>query len=62
MSHILAPDDPSTETDRLLGQARHCRDLATAMDEAQWVLQLVCLAKSYEAKAALVRASARTAF
>ncbi|QDP25790.1 hypothetical protein [Bradyrhizobium cosmicum] len=57
MSHILVPDHPREETARLLGQARHCRQLATAAAEDELIEQLVTLAKSYEAKAALLRAS-----
>lgn len=57
MTHILVPDHPREETARLLGHARHCRKLATSVAEDQLVDQLVTLAKSYEAKAALLRAS-----
>jgi hypothetical protein len=57
MPHILAPDRPAEETVRLLGHARHCRTLANAMTEAQLIEQLVALARSYEAKATLLRAS-----
>ncbi|WP_375309347.1 hypothetical protein WHZ77_19070 [Bradyrhizobium sp. A5] len=57
MSHILVPDHPREETARLLDQARHCRKLATSVAEGELVAQLVTLAKSYEAKAALLRAS-----
>jgi hypothetical protein len=57
MSHILVPDHPREETARLLGHARHCRQLATSVPEDQLVDQLMTLAKSYEAKAALLRAN-----
>ncbi|MGT2436174.1 hypothetical protein ACU4GH_10140 [Bradyrhizobium betae] len=57
MPHILVPDHPREETARLLGQARHCRKLATSVAEDELIDQLVMLAKSYEAKAALLRAS-----
>jgi hypothetical protein len=57
MSHILAPDRPAEETVRLLGHARHCRALASAVTEADLIEQLVTLARSYEAKATLLRAS-----
>lgn len=57
MPHILAPDHPDEETARLLTQARHCRSLATSVMERNLVEQLVTLAKSYEAKATLLRAS-----
>ncbi len=55
MSHILAPDRPAEETVRLLGHARHCRTLASAMTETELIDQLMTLAKSYEAKATLLR-------
>ena len=57
MSHILLPDHPREESARLLGQALHCRQLATSAIEEQLTEQLVTLAKSYEAKAALLRAT-----
>lgn len=57
MSHILVPDHPREETTRLLGQARHCRELATAAVADELIEQLVTLARSYEAKATLLRAS-----
>ena len=55
--HILAPDNAGDETHRLMDQATHCRELATSLDEAQLVEQLVALARSYEAKAALLEAA-----
>jgi len=36
---------------RLLGQARHCRDLACAAKDTEAAGLLAALAKSYEAKA-----------
>lgn len=57
MSHILVPDHPREETARLLGHARHCRRLAASVLEQPLIEQLVTLAKSYEAKAILLRAS-----
>ena len=57
MSHILVPDHPREETARLLGHAQHCRRLASSVLEEALIEQIVTLAKSYEAKATLLRAS-----
>jgi hypothetical protein len=54
MTHILVPNDPAKERKRLLGQARHCRNLATSYDDARLIQELTAIAKSYEAKASLV--------
>ena len=60
MPHILLPDHPRQERARLLGQARHCRQLSATTVEEHLIEQLVTLAKSYEAKAALLRATCST--
>ena len=54
MTRILVPNDPVEERKRLLGQARHCRDLANSYDDARLKQELSAIGKSYEAKAALV--------
>ena len=54
MTHILVPNDPAKERKRLLGQARHCRNLATSYDDARLIQELTAIAKSYEPMASLV--------
>ena len=54
MTRILAPDDPIKEHKRLLGQARHCRDLARSCDDARLIEELIAIANSYEATASLL--------
>jgi len=54
MTHILVPNDPAKERKRLLGQARHCRNLATSYDDERLIQELTAIAKSYEAMASLV--------
>jgi hypothetical protein len=54
MTHILAPDDPVKENKRLLGHARHCRDLAKSSANVRKIQELTAIAKSYEAEAALI--------
>ncbi|MCW5701043.1 MAG: hypothetical protein AB7I42_01490 [Bradyrhizobium sp.] len=51
MAHILFPEDPVQEYRRLLGQARHCRNLAEACEDKHLNEELALLAASYEAKA-----------
>ena len=52
MTRILVPNDPVEERKRLLGQARHCRDLANSYDDARLKQELSAIGKSYEAKTA----------
>jgi hypothetical protein len=54
MTRVLVPNDPAKERKRLLGQARHCRDLANSYDDARLKQELSAIGKSYEAKASLV--------
>ena len=54
MTRILVPNDPVEERKRLLGQARHCRDLANSYDDARLKQEHSAIGKSYEAKASLV--------
>ena len=54
MIGVLVPNDPVKERKRLLGQARHCRDLANSYDDARLKQELSAIGKSYEAKASLV--------
>jgi hypothetical protein len=54
MTRVLVPNDPVKERERLLGQARHCRDLANSYDDARLKQELGAIGKSYEAKASLV--------
>jgi hypothetical protein len=54
MTRILVPNDPLKERERLLEQAKHCRDLANSYDDARSKQELSALGKSYEAKASLV--------
>lgn len=54
MAHILVPENPSQECERLLGRARHCRDLVHASDDKRFNEDLAVLAACYEAKASLV--------
>jgi hypothetical protein len=54
MTRVLVPNDPVKERKRLLGQARHCRDLANSYDDARLKQELSAKEKSYEAKASLV--------
>jgi len=54
MTRILVPNDPVKERERLLSQARHCRDLANSYDDARLKQELSAIGKSYEAKASLV--------
>jgi len=54
MIGVLVPNDPVKERKRLLGQARHCRDLANSYDDARLKQELSAMGKSYEAKASLV--------
>jgi hypothetical protein len=54
MTRVLVPNDPVKERKRLLGQARHCRDLANSYDDARLKQELSAIGKSYEAKASLV--------
>ena len=54
MAHILYPENPVQEYKRLLGQARHCRDLAGTCEDVRLNQDLAFLAASYEAKASLV--------
>ena len=54
MTRILVPNDPVKERERLLGQARHCRDLANSYDDARFKQELGAIGKSYQAKASLV--------
>jgi hypothetical protein len=54
MLHVLAPENAVTERKRLLGQAKHCRDLANTLKDEEPVQELAALAKSYEAVASLI--------
>ena len=54
MTRSLVPNDPVKERERLLGQARHCRDLANSYDDARLKQELSAIGKSHEAKASLV--------
>ena len=54
MTRILVLEDPVQESERLLGQARHCRDLAHASGDKRLNEDLAQLAACYEAKASLV--------
>jgi len=54
MTHILVRNDPAKERKRLLGQAWHCRNLATSYDDARLIQELIAIAKSCEAAASLV--------
>jgi hypothetical protein len=54
MTRVLVPNDPVKVRKRLLGQARHCRDLANSCDDARLKQELSAIGKSYEAKASLV--------
>jgi hypothetical protein len=53
MLHVLAPENAVTERKRLLGQAKHCRDLADTLKDEVSVQELAALAKSYEAIASM---------
>jgi hypothetical protein len=55
MQPVLTSDDPGVERERLLGQAKHCRNLASAAEDDEAARMLASLARSYEAKASLVR-------
>ena len=50
MTRILVPNDPVKERKRLLGQARHCHDLATLYDDARLKQELSAIGESYERK------------
>ena len=54
MTSVLVPNDPVKERRRLLGQARHCHNLANSYDEARAKQELSAIGKSYEAMASLV--------
>jgi len=54
MLHVLAPENAVSERKRLLGQARHCRNLADTLKDEESVQELAALAKSYEAIASLI--------
>ena len=54
MARILVLENPLRECERLLGRARHCRDLAQASEDKRLNEDLAWLAASYEAKASLV--------
>jgi len=54
MLHVLASENAVTERKRLLGQARHCRDLADTLKDEEPIQELAALAKSYEAIATLI--------
>jgi hypothetical protein len=55
MRPVLTSDNPGVERKRLLGQAEHCRNLACAAKDDETARMLAALARSYEAKASLVR-------
>ena len=54
MLHVLTPENAVTERKRLLGQAKHCKDLADTLKDEESVQELAALAKSYEAIASLI--------
>jgi hypothetical protein len=47
------------EKSRLLEQAERCRQIAQSTNDAETVAMLLCLARSYEAKAARLQAWSR---
>ena len=55
MQPVLTSDDPGVERKRLLEQAKHCTNLACAAKDDETARMLAALARSYEAKASLVR-------
>jgi hypothetical protein len=55
MHPVLTSGDPGVERERLLGQAEHCRNLASAAKDDETARILAALARSYEAKASFVR-------
>ena len=55
MQPVLTSGDPGVERERLLWQAEHCRNLASAAKDDETARMLAALARSYEAKASLVR-------
>lgn len=57
MVRVLASEDPAGEKTRLLGQAKHCRELARALADHATSQEMVSLARSYEAKSAMVAIS-----
>jgi hypothetical protein len=55
MTRVLDPNDRVKEREqRLLGQARHCRDLANSCDDARVKQELSAIGKSYEAMASIL--------